>query len=277
MPKYPSVRSTPIAVKLKQITAAAELCICANLNTAALILLYSGIDAASWLCSEDPDGQIQDYFVSWVEKYILSTGRFECSALDLWGARCGIVHSLSASSRSSRKGKAREILYVNRAGNRDILDRLEAISNAKSRREVRDGGEPQSIDDMNRKVVLETDALMNAFQEGVASMLSDAKSDAFLNARIQERASKVLATMSNRRAEADLAWCETMIAVADAPERQLIDLPYTADCTGCGASTARVLVRAIDNSGVSVAHSEMCDECADTLGGNALIRDFRKR
>ncbi len=251
--------------------------IAANLNTPALILLYSAIDAASWLCAEDPDGQVQNYFVAWVEKYILPGGRFECSALDLWAARSGVVHTLSASSRLSRKGKVQKILYVNRGGNRDILDRLEAIRNAKSLREARDGRRAaSSAADMTRNVVLEIDALMNAFQEGVASMLSDAKSDASLNARIKERESKVLATISDAQAGTLLAWGQTMLAVADAPERQLVDLGYSTDCSRCGAATARVLVRAIASDGGSIAHTEMCDECADALGGTGVIRDFRK-
>jgi hypothetical protein len=210
--------------------AAAELCIGANLNTPALILLYSGIDAASWLCAEQPDGPVQNYFVAWVEKYIFPTVDFECSALDLWAARCGIVHTLSPSSRLAREGKVREILYVNRGGDRRILDRLETIRKANRLREARDGREAESsAGDMSRRVVLEIDALMNAFREGVASMLSDAKSDASLNARINERKSKVLATMYDAQAGALLAWGQAMLAVADAPERHLVDLGYTTD------------------------------------------------
>jgi hypothetical protein len=182
MPRFPSVRPLPVSVKFKQIAAAADLCIAANLNTAALILLYSGIDVASWLCAEQPDGSIQNYFVAWVEKYILPTSRFKCSSLDLWAARCGIVHTLSPSSRLARQGKVREILYVNRGGDRRILDRLEAIRNAKSLQEARGRDAASSTGDMSRKVVLEIDALVNAFEEGVASMLSDAKSDASLSA-----------------------------------------------------------------------------------------------
>jgi hypothetical protein len=242
----------------------------------ALILTYSGIDAASWLCAEQPDGPVQNYFVAWVEKYILLNGRFECSALDLWAARCGIVHTLTPSSRLARQGKVREILYVNRGGDRRILDRLEAIRSAKSLQEARDGREASSAGDMSRKVVLEIDALMNAFEVGVASMLSDAKTDASPHARIDERKSKVLATMSDAKAGALLDWGQTMLAVADAPERQLLDLGYTTDCSGCGTATARVLVRAIAGDGRSIAHNEMCDECADALGGDGVIRDFRK-
>ncbi len=277
MPKFPSARISPISGKFKQILAAAELCIAARLNTPALILIYSAIDAASWLCAEDPDGEVQGYFVSWVEKYILQNGRFECSALDLWAARCGIVHTLSASSRLSRKGKAHEIIYVNRGGNRELLDRLEAIRGAKSLREIRDAKDTVAGADMSRNVVLEVDDVMNAVKEGVALMLSDAKSDAFLGARIKERESKVLATMSDRRAGALLEWAQTMAAVADAPERQLFDLPFTTGCSGCEVGIGRVLVRAIDSDGRSVAHFELCDECADALGGDGFIRDFRKR
>src|SRR5438128_496386 len=147
MAKFPSVRSLPISVKLKQITAAAELCISARLNTPALILLYSAIDAASWLCAEYPDGPVQKYFVAWVEKYLLATGRFKCSALDLWAARCGIVHTFSASSRLSREGKVHQIVYVNRGGDRDMLYQLETIRNAKSPQEARARRETASDDD----------------------------------------------------------------------------------------------------------------------------------
>ena len=278
MPKFPSIGPSPISDKFRQIIAAAELCIGAHLNTPALTLLYSGIDAASWLCAEQPDGSIQSYFVAWVEKYMLPTRGLECSALDLWAARCGIVHTLSPSSRLAQQGKVREILYVNRGGDRRILDGLEDIRSAKSLQEARDGrGAAPSAGDMSRKVVLEIDALMNAFEKGVASMLSNAKSDAPLNARINERKSKVLATMSDTKAGALLDWGQTILAIANAPERQLVDLGYTTDCSGCGADTARVLVRAIATDGTSVAHSEMCDECADALGGNGIIRNFRRR
>jgi hypothetical protein len=220
---------------------------------------------------------VKAYFIVWVEKYILASRRFECSALDLWAARCGIVHTMSASSRLSREGKVHEVIYVNRGGDREILDRLEAIRNAKSLRDAIDGRQAASAADMRRYVVLEIDALMHAFQEGVASMLSDARSDASLNARIKERASKVLATISDSQAGSLLEWGQTMLAVADAAERQLLALGYTTDCSGCGAPAAGVLVRAIDEDGEYIAHTEMCDQCAEALGGNGVIRDLRTR
>jgi hypothetical protein len=276
MPKFPSVRHAPVSAKFKQIIAAAELCISARLNTPALILLYSAIDAASWLCAEDPDGPVQKYFVAWVEKYLLTADKFGCSALDLWAARCGIVHTFSASSRLSREGKVHEIIYVNRGGNRDTLEQLENIRNAKSPQEVGARREPAPEDDMHRNVVIEVDDLLNAFQKGVASMVSEAKSDASLSARIRERESKVLSTMSDDQGKALLDWGQKRLAIACAPERQLLDLPYRTDCSWCGATTGRVLIRAMNNGGGSIGHSEICGECADAIGGNGVIRDFRK-
>jgi hypothetical protein len=255
--------------------AAAELCVRFRLNTPALILLYSSIDAASWLSAEDPDADVQAYFVQWVEKYLAPIDRFNCSSMDFWAARCGIVHTLSASSRLSRKGKARQIIYVNRGGDRKTLQRLEAIRTAKNLRQIRD---PQAIandTDITGNVIVEVDDLLNGVREGIARMLSDAKSDALLKARMEQRESSVLATISNQHASDLLAWAEAMSAVAEAPERHLIDLPYETDCAGCEDGIGLVLVRAIGNEGNSIAHIELCDQCADALGGDGLIRDLR--
>lgn len=272
----PSPVST-ISAKFGEITTAAELCTKANLNTPALVLLYSAIDMASWICAENPDGSIQDYFVAWVEKFIFPIERFGCSALDLWAARCAIIHTMSPSSRLSRAGKVRQIIYVNRGGDRDVLEGLEAIRNAKDLHEARDRKGGRSAADISRNVVLDVDSLAAAIQAGVASMLSDAESDSSLNARINERASNVLGTLSDAQGAALLAWGQTLLAIADAPERQLIDLGYTTNCSGCDAATARVLVRATAIDGESIAHSEMCDDCAEALGGDGAIRDLRKR
>ena len=275
MPKFPSTRFTPISDKFDQVLSAAELCIRVRLNTPALILIYSSIDAASWLSAEDPDAQVQSYFVKWVEKY-LPTDRFNCSSLELWAARNGIVHMLSASSRLTRRGKARQIIYVNRGGDRKTLERLEAIRTAKNPQQIRDSQGTTDDAGMSSNVIVEVDALLNGVREGVARMLSDAKSDPLLKVRIEQRESNVLTTISDRKAGALLEWAETMAAVAEAPERHLFDLPYRTDCSGCENGIGRVLVRAVRNDGQSIAHIELCDPCADALGGNGFIRDYRK-
>jgi hypothetical protein len=272
MPKFPSQRFAPVSDKFDQVLSAAELCIRVGLNTPALILIYSSIDAASWLSAEDPDGEVQSYFVKWIEKY-LPNDRFNCSPLELWAARNGIVHALSASSRLTRKGKARQIIYVNRGGDRKTLERLEAT--AKRLRQIR--GAQRATDDagMSDNVIVEVDALLNCVRDGIAQMLGDAKFDPPLKARIEQRKSNVLATITDRKAGHLLEWAETMAAVAEAPERDLFDLPYLTDCSGCEDGVGRVLVRAAGKDGKTIASAEMCDRCAVALGGEGLIRDSR--
>jgi hypothetical protein len=70
----------------------------------ALVLIYAGIEAMAFL--DRPENQ-QDVhgrdFIAWTDKYI----RFPCSeqltGLELYGARCGVLHSFSPVSRLSRE------------------------------------------------------------------------------------------------------------------------------------------------------------------------------
>jgi hypothetical protein len=76
-----------------------------------LVLLYSGIEIVAKMGSVPSEGT-RAYFVRWVTKYILNKGQFEATALDLYAARCGIVHAFSPDSDLYRDGKARRISYA---------------------------------------------------------------------------------------------------------------------------------------------------------------------
>jgi hypothetical protein len=82
-----------------------------NLYTQALVILYSAIDTLAWTNLPGRDVSQKD-FVAWVDKYIRPESKFGCTADDLFGARCGLVHSGAAESRKSRKGEAHEIWYA---------------------------------------------------------------------------------------------------------------------------------------------------------------------
>ena len=82
-----------------------------NLYTQALIILYSAIDTLTW--ANLPGGDVtQKDFINWVDKYINPEKELGCTAEDLYGARCGLVHSSAAVSRKSRKGETSEIWYA---------------------------------------------------------------------------------------------------------------------------------------------------------------------
>lgn len=75
-----------------------------------LILLYALIDTMGSL-ERSPGAKNQDTFTLWVEAYLLPKGNLACSAIDLYAARCAILHTLSAESDLSRKSKAIPVYY----------------------------------------------------------------------------------------------------------------------------------------------------------------------
>jgi hypothetical protein len=92
--------------------AAIDLCFREGLFTESLVLLYSGVDALAWLTlPSGSDGSSRD-FIAWVNTYLLPDSGLQCSAEDIWAARCGLLHSNIAESRKSREGTAREICYL---------------------------------------------------------------------------------------------------------------------------------------------------------------------
>lgn len=79
----------------------------------AFILLYSSIDILSSLTrpvgSDDTSGTI---FKDWVKRYLLPGSFLSCSEEDIWGARCGLLHTYTVQSRLSRQGRVRELHYI---------------------------------------------------------------------------------------------------------------------------------------------------------------------
>jgi hypothetical protein len=99
---------------LNQRLAAIRVCLDSSFADAALALLYSAIDTLAFLgapastqCSTKPD------FIAWCDRYIVpslgATGG--TTGIDLYGARCGVLHTSSAASALGQQGKAREVWY----------------------------------------------------------------------------------------------------------------------------------------------------------------------
>lgn len=97
---------------LQELLASVEICLASGFRLPALLLLYSGIDIIAWL--DRPSGQAdvqRKDFIAWVEKYLLPDSGLRCNALELFAARCGLLHSYTSQSRLSRGGSARQIFY----------------------------------------------------------------------------------------------------------------------------------------------------------------------
>jgi hypothetical protein len=273
MTKFPKETPPSLRSKLEQVIAAAKICDRAEFHTPALILLYSVIDAAAALCAEQPQKHIQQYYTAWVDRYLLPSSKLECSAIDVWGARCGVVHTLSNESNFSRRAEARKIIYVNRGGDRSVLEGFERIRTADDLAEAR-GQAENAETKQSENVIVEVESLVEAVLRGIDSMFLDIDNDPILAQRVREREDKVLRTLSTTQAAALFEWGKAMLAIADAPEIELFDLESPGDCSCNG--TALVLVRALNEYGRPIAETEMCTQCAESVG-SGTIRDFRKR
>mgnify|MGYP001581182217 CR=1 FL=1 len=83
-----------------------------DLRTPGLILIYATIDIMGSL--ERPEGRDQsskEDFRAWADKYVIGNARLECTSLDLYAARCAIVHTFTANTKLVRSGRAVRILY----------------------------------------------------------------------------------------------------------------------------------------------------------------------
>jgi len=96
---------------LNNLIRAVDLCISNQLILPALMLLYSGIDVVGAL-ERKPGTGTKASFTQWVDSYMLKTKALGCSSVELYGARCGLLHTLASESDLSRSGKARQINYA---------------------------------------------------------------------------------------------------------------------------------------------------------------------
>jgi len=84
--------------------------------TAALILTYAAIDAMAFLSMPENKKEVhRSDFISWVETYMKTDPKqpYQYQGIDLYGARCGIVHRCGATSRLSDSGGCKVFNYHN--------------------------------------------------------------------------------------------------------------------------------------------------------------------
>ncbi len=96
----------------KGIFAGMATCLERQFVSSALILAYSAIDTMSWLSLPAGKEEVEPQdFVSWADRYVIPGSSLECTGADLYGARCGLVHTLTPDSRMAKRGKAVKINY----------------------------------------------------------------------------------------------------------------------------------------------------------------------
>jgi hypothetical protein len=78
-----------------------------------LVLLDATIDILASLDRPDSKQDVtRDDFIAWVDAFLLPGRSLKCSAIDLYAARCGLLHTYAPESRLSRQRKAKGTYYA---------------------------------------------------------------------------------------------------------------------------------------------------------------------
>lgn len=90
---------------------AAELCRQRALDVPMLVLIYTAIDTLAWVLHGDKVTNVRHRFTALCESYVLPGSDIQCTALELYAARCSVLHTLGWESELSRSGKTRSVFY----------------------------------------------------------------------------------------------------------------------------------------------------------------------
>ena len=84
----------------------------------ALMLIYSTIDGMAWCVRANSNGNVTEAdFENWVETYMFQgSSAGVLKAVDLYGARCSMLHGQVSESKKSKNAVAREVHYVRKDG-----------------------------------------------------------------------------------------------------------------------------------------------------------------
>lgn len=158
---------------LDNIIKSIELCLNAKLQISSLVLLYSGIDIVAWLNRPvSKERATKKDFIRWVDDYLLPSTNIKCEAIDLYAARCAIVHSYSFSSKLSKEGEAKEIYYSWGKAN------IKSLQNDIDRRSKKSA------------IAIHINDFLEAFKEGIEKFKLSIKSDKEKGKIICDRAGK---------------------------------------------------------------------------------------
>jgi hypothetical protein len=158
-----------LSARVNEFTTAIKLLLDAGHTLPALIMLYAAIDILGSLLrlEWEPDTK-GEYFKKWVDDYMIADSRIAFTSEELWSARCGLLHTHTASSKLSRQGKARQLHYFQAHGAPLPPAMQHAMKDALA----------------HGKLFVDVDALCTVFTNGAQLFLAALQSDAALENRV---------------------------------------------------------------------------------------------
>ena len=144
----------------------------ADLFGSALILIYSGIDAMAWLSMPSAQSNVnRKDFINWVETYFPDDFTSKITAVELYSARCAVVHSYGVESALTRfEPNVRSVLY--KVGGRPSVNYAPSVDPA--------------------YVMVELGYIKDCFYKAIDTFLVKAFSDKARAKVIEQRAPKLL-------------------------------------------------------------------------------------
>lgn len=150
----------------------------------AVSLIFVAIDSLAALAR--PIGQVSTTradFLNWSERYLRPTEAFGCASLDLYAARCGVLHTHSPESGLAHRGESRRLVY-----------------------EWRNGPSADTIIPLpENAVVIHVEALHETFGEATRLFLIDSVMDREVRERVESRLTTLLCYAPWPRLEAGIA------------------------------------------------------------------------
>ena len=167
----------PLFKNMMLLASGIDACIEKKVITPALVLIYSAIDTTGWLDSTETFATRND-FISWVDKYLLKARQLRCTSLDLYAARCGLLHTFTPDSQLSSSGKARVICYAWGTAKAEDMQRTIDLKNKS-----------------NELVAVHLDELYQAWKSGIVLFGEDIDKDPDRSTRILTKARKFFAEL----------------------------------------------------------------------------------
>ena len=167
----------PLFNNMMLLTSGIEACMEKKAMIPALVLIYSAIDTTGWLDSTETFSTRND-FIRWVDTYLLKAKQLKCSAIDLYAARCGLLHTFTADSQLSSSGTARVIWYAWGKAKVEDLQRAIDLKNKS-----------------NKLVAVHVNELYQAWLSGLELWGQDLDKDSNRSAKILTKAKKFFADL----------------------------------------------------------------------------------
>jgi hypothetical protein len=153
--------------------AGIKACERAKCVVSALTLIYSAVDALAALTRETQEARTtRKEFLDWVSVHLLPELGLELTALDIYGARCGVVHTYAPTSDLSKGGQAKLLVYKWRKGHRP--------------------DDPVLAERARSATVVEIESLIESLDRAVSHFEQQIDADALLRSRVERNIQDLL-------------------------------------------------------------------------------------